>query len=99
MIESYSWWAGLDLNQQRLLRHGFTDRLLHQFAYLPSFLRKLPTSIGGGLPTHHVIGQVLSLVENPCLKICPDINICFIGVTLKEVAKPAHLSSYNGGTG
>ena len=29
------WWAGLELNQQRFLRHGFTDRFLHQFGYRP----------------------------------------------------------------
>ena len=28
------WCAGRDSNPQCILRHGFTDRLLHQFAYL-----------------------------------------------------------------
>ena len=41
--------------------------------------RKLPTSPGGGLPTHHVIGRVLSLVENLCLKVCPGIPHLFYG--------------------
>ena len=29
------WWAEQDLNLQCIWRHGFTVRLLHQFAYLP----------------------------------------------------------------
>lgn len=29
------WWARLDSNQHRFLSHGFTDRLLQPFAYLP----------------------------------------------------------------
>lgn len=29
------WWAGKDSNFQCILRHGFTVRLLRQFAYLP----------------------------------------------------------------
>ena len=33
------WWAGLDLNQQRFQCHGFTDRLLQPFAYLPIWLQ------------------------------------------------------------